>query len=129
MASLLGGVSSVAASGGSRADELTLPQLETIADALIELLEACQDCEADERDLVQEWSEIARSFAFRYNPALQPRGLVVFSCLAKAASDADLAHLFAMLLQAVKRRENSGLISALLMAISRLHPLLPQVTT
>jgi neurofibromin 1 len=34
-------------------------------------------------DWLQTWTALAKSFAFCYNPALQPRALIVFGCISK----------------------------------------------
>ena len=68
----------------SAADRETLPlsSLETVTDALLEIMEACMrdipDC-----DWLDVWKDLAKSFAFRYNPALQPRALIVFGCISE----------------------------------------------
>lgn len=63
-------------------EKLSLTSLETITDALLEMMEACMrdipDC-----DWLQAWTGLAKSFAFQYNPALQPRALIVFGCISK----------------------------------------------
>ena len=63
-------------------DRMSLVSLETITDALLEILEACMrdipDC-----DWLQTWTGLAKSFAFQYNPALQPRALIVFGCISE----------------------------------------------
>lgn len=46
-----------------------------------------------------EWTHVARSFALRFNPALQSRALVVFSCLSKVADEATIKQLLALLVQ------------------------------
>lgn len=72
-----------------------------------------------------EWTKLARSFALRYNPALQPRALVVLGCLCRSVNDNDIKQLLALLVQAIKRHDNCELISAISMALTRLQPLLP----
>lgn len=63
-------------------ERLSLQSLETITDALLEIMEACMrdipDC-----DWLQAWTGLAKNFAFQYNPALQPRALIVFGCISK----------------------------------------------
>ncbi|KAH7960628.1 hypothetical protein HPB49_021823 [Dermacentor silvarum] len=54
-------------------------------------------------DWLTQWTALAKSFAFRYNPALQPRALIVFGCISKG----DLQ-----------------LIDAIIMGLTRLQPLL-----
>uniref|UniRef100_A0A915KNP1 Neurofibromin n=1 Tax=Romanomermis culicivorax TaxID=13658 RepID=A0A915KNP1_ROMCU len=107
-----------------RDDTLTLPNLETITDALIEILEACNS-EVKGRNLVYELSQMSKSFALRFNPALQPRALLVFSCLSKNVDETTMKQLLSLLVQFVKRRDDTNLISAGLMALTRMHPLLP----
>jgi neurofibromin 1 len=64
-------------SAASDRERISLTSLETITDALLEILEACMrdipDC-----DWLQTWTGLAKSFAFQYNPALQPRAIIVF---------------------------------------------------
>ena len=66
-------------------ERMTLGSLETITDALLEILEACMrdipDC-----DWLQTWTGLAKSFAFQHNPSLQPRALIVFGCISKSAT-------------------------------------------
>ena len=63
-------------------EKLSLTSLETITDALLEMMEACMrdipDC-----NWLQSWISLSKSFAFQYNPALQPRALIVFGCISK----------------------------------------------
>ncbi|XP_063221252.1 neurofibromin isoform X4 [Bacillus rossius redtenbacheri] len=72
-------------SGSSLADreQLSLSSLEVITDTLLEIMEAClrdiPDC-----DWLQNWTALAKSFAFCYNPALQPRALIVFGCISES---------------------------------------------
>ena len=63
-------------------EHLSLTSLEVITDALLEIIEACMkdipDC-----DWLQTWTTLSKKFAFSYNPALQPRALIVFGCISK----------------------------------------------
>ncbi len=55
-------------------ERMSLISLETITDTLLELMEACMndipDCE-----WLAQWQELAKRFAFQFNPALQPRAM------------------------------------------------------
>lgn len=42
---------------------------------------------------------MARRFALRFNPALQSRALVVFSCLSKIADEVTIKQLLALIVQ------------------------------
>ena len=59
-----------------QAERMCLTSLETITDTLLELMEACindiPDCE-----WLSQWQELAKRFAFQFNPALQPRAMYV----------------------------------------------------
>lgn len=63
-------------------EQLPLTSLEVITDALLEIMESCMkdipDC-----DWLQTWTNLAKKFAFSYNPALQPRALIVFGCISE----------------------------------------------
>ena len=67
-------------------ERLSLSSLEAITDALLEIMEACSPS-LPECNWLNTWTALARSFAFRYNPALQPRGLIVFGCISKSTTD------------------------------------------
>ncbi|VVC97441.1 unnamed protein product [Leptidea sinapis] len=86
---------SLPASSSDR-ERLPLQSLETITDALLEIMEACMrdipDC-----DWLNTWISLAKSFAFCYNPALQPRALIVFGCISKNVTDDDMKQLLRIL--------------------------------
>ncbi|XP_063696354.1 neurofibromin isoform X2 [Culicoides brevitarsis] len=103
-------------------ERLALPSLEVITDALLEIMEACMrdipDC-----DWLQTWTALAKSFAFCYNPALQPRALIVFGCITKTITDQDVKQLLRILVKALESF-NIVLLEALVMCLTRLQPLL-----
>ncbi|GBP88690.1 Neurofibromin [Eumeta japonica] len=66
--------------GPTDRERLPLQSLETITDALLEIMEACMR-DIPECDWLQTWTSLAKSFAFCFNPALQPRALIVFGCI------------------------------------------------
>lgn len=76
-------------------------------------------------DWLQQWMDLAKRFAFQHNPALQPRAIVVFGCISKAISEAEIKQLLRILKKAL---ESEGvLIEGVVMCLTRLQPLLKQV--
>lgn len=105
------------------ADRLALPSLEVITDALLEILEACM------RDIpkckwLKTWTSLAKSFAFSYNPALQPRALIVYGCISKSITDIEVRNLLEILVKALETFTDVILIEAIVMCLTRLQPLL-----
>lgn len=104
-------------------ERLSLSSLEAITDALLEIMEACSPS-LPECNWLNTWTLLARSFAFRYNPALQPRGLIVFGCISKSTSDQDIKQLLRILVKALESFTDITLIDAIVMCLTRLQPLL-----
>ncbi|KAF2884403.1 hypothetical protein ILUMI_21782, partial [Ignelater luminosus] len=104
-------------------ERLSLTSLEVITDALLEIMEACMrdipDC-----DWLTSWTALAKSFAFCFNPALQPRALIVFGCISKSITDHDMKQLLRVLVKALESFNDMVLIEALVMCLTRLQPLL-----
>ncbi|KAK7086666.1 Neurofibromin 1 [Halocaridina rubra] len=104
-------------------ERMSLTSLETITDALLEMMEACMrdipDC-----DWLQAWTGLAKSFAFQYNPALQPRALIVFGCISKSIVDQDIKQLLRILVKALESFSDITLIDSIIMCLTRLQPLL-----
>lgn len=50
-------------------------------------------------DWLQKWTNLAKSFAFRYNPALQPRALIVFGCISKSVADHEVKQLLRIMVK------------------------------
>ena len=93
-------------------EPLSLDSLADITEALLEILELCAPSVPQSNWLLQ-WTALARSFAFRYNPALQPRGLVVFGCIAKSITDTDIKQLLRHLVKALESFSDITLIEAI----------------
>ncbi|XP_046596266.1 neurofibromin isoform X2 [Neodiprion lecontei] len=110
-------------SGGQDRERLALTSLEVITDALLEIMEACMrdipDC-----DWLQTWTTLAKSFAFCFNPALQPRALIVFGCISKSITDQDIKQLLRILVKALESFDDIILLEAIVMCLTRLQPLL-----
>ncbi|XP_058173864.1 neurofibromin [Anopheles ziemanni] len=104
-------------------ERLALPSLEVITEALLEIMEACMrdipDC-----DWLQTWTSLAKSFAFCFNPALQPRALIVYGCISKSITDQDVKQLLRILVKALESFNDIILLEALVMCLTRLQPLL-----
>ncbi|CAH1153410.1 unnamed protein product [Phaedon cochleariae] len=104
-------------------ERLSLTSLEVITDALLEIMEACMrdipDC-----DWLTSWTSLAKSFAFCFNPALQPRALIAFGCISKSITDRDMTQLLKILVKALESFTDIMLIEALVMCLTRLQPLL-----
>ena len=49
-------------------------------------------------------------YFFRYNPALQPRGLVVYGCIAKSTTDPDVKQLLRHLVKALESFSDINLV-------------------
>lgn len=104
-------------------ERLSLTSLEVITDALLEIMEACMR-DIPECDWLANWTSLAKSFAFCFNPALQPRALIVFGCISKSISDQDIKQLLRILVKALESFNDLTLLEALVMCLTRLQPLL-----
>ena len=103
---------------------MSLSSLETITDALLEMMEACMKDMTEDCDWLQTWTGLAKNFAFLYNPALQPRALIVFGCISKSINDQDIRQLLRILVRALESFADITLIDAIIMCLTRLQPLL-----
>ncbi|KAG0716108.1 Neurofibromin [Chionoecetes opilio] len=108
-------------------EKLSLTSLETITDALLEMMEACMR-DIPECDWLQVWTGLAKNFAFQYNPALQPRALIVFGCISKSIVDLDIKQLLRILVKALESFTDITLIDSIIMCLTRLQPLLRPVS-
>ncbi|XP_076037771.1 neurofibromin-like [Oratosquilla oratoria] len=104
-------------------ERMSLTSLETITDALLEMMEACLR-DVPECDWLQTWTGLAKRFAFQYNPALQPRALIVFGCISKSIVDHDIKQLLRILVKALESFSDTTLIDSIVMCLTRLQPLL-----
>lgn len=116
------GERSFSGASGDR-ERLSLTSLEVITDALLEILEACMR-DIPECDWLNSWMSLAKGFAFCFNPALQPRALIVFGCISKSVTDHDMKQLLRILVKALESFNDMVLIEALVMCLTRLQPLL-----
>ncbi|XP_018105201.1 neurofibromin isoform X2 [Xenopus laevis] len=116
--------------GSYERETFALTSLETVTEALLEIMEACM------RDIptckwLDQWTELAQKFAFQYNPSLQPRALVVFGCISKRVSHGQIKQIIRILSKGLesclKGPDNyisQVLIEATVIALTKLQPLL-----
>lgn len=110
-------------SSPSDRERLSLTSLEVITDALLEIMEACMRDIATS-DWLKTWTTLAKKFAFCFNPALQPRALIVLGCISKSITDQDIKQLLRILVKALESFNDMTLLEALVMCLTRLQPLL-----
>ena len=53
----------------------------------------------NECDWLQQWTDLAKRFAFQYNPALQPRAIIVYGCISKSVTDSEIKQLLRILVK------------------------------
>ncbi|XP_062328216.1 neurofibromin isoform X4 [Osmerus eperlanus] len=125
--------------GSYERETFVLSSLETVTEALLEIMEACM------RDIpgckwLDQWTELAQRFAFQYNPSLQPRALVVFGCISKRVTHSQIKQIIRILSKAspllsidrglescLKGPDNYNsqvLIEATVISLTKLQPLL-----
>ncbi|CAF2935258.1 unnamed protein product [Rotaria sp. Silwood2] len=79
---------------------------------------------ADLRSYEVDPSQLAKRFAFQFNPALQPRAIIVYGCISKTTSDAEIKALLRILVKALESFSDIDLIDSIIMCLTRLLPLL-----
>lgn len=108
-------------------ERLYLTNLEIITDALLEIMEACMR-DIPKCDWLKTWTSLAKNFAFSFNPALQPRALIVFGCISKSITDQDMRQLLKILMKALESFNDINLMEAIVMCLTRLQLLLRPVS-
>ncbi|KAK3767382.1 hypothetical protein RRG08_049749 [Elysia crispata] len=104
-------------------EKMPLSSLEAIADALLEIMEACMK-DIPNCEWLQIWTKLAKSFAFQFNPALQPRAIIVFGCISKSVTDSEVKQLLKIMMKALESYMDLTLIEAVVMCLTRLQPML-----
>ncbi|XP_054264930.1 neurofibromin isoform X3 [Macrosteles quadrilineatus] len=104
-------------------ERLSLTSLEVITDALLEIMEACMR-DINDCDWLQTWTSLSKCIAFCFNPALQPRALIVFGCISKTITDQDIKQLLRILVKALESFNDMMQLEAIIMCLTRLQPLL-----
>nr|CAD7452027.1 unnamed protein product [Timema tahoe] len=89
-------------------DEFSLPKFYL----LFGISKACMR-DIPECDWLQTWTSLAKSFAYCFNPALQPRALIVFGCICKSITDQDIKQLLRILVKALESFNDTVLLEAL----------------
>ncbi|XP_036229152.1 neurofibromin isoform X3 [Bactrocera oleae] len=104
-------------------ERITLPSLEEVVDSLSEIMSVCMpdvpDCQ-----WLETWTTLSRSFAFCYNPALEPRALIVYGCISKSITDQEVKQLLRILVKALESFNDITLIEAIVLCLTRIQPLL-----
>ncbi|XP_070572256.1 neurofibromin-like [Ptychodera flava] len=108
-----------------QSETMPLSSLEVIVDALLEIMEACMK-DVPECQWLEKWTELAKRFAFQYNPALQPRAMVVLGCISKDTTNTQIKQLLRILSKALDTFSDIILIDSIVMCLTRLQPLLQQ---
>ena len=104
-------------------DRMPLSSLETITDTLLEIMESCNK-DMENCDWLDVWTELSHRFAFQFNPALQPRAIIVYGCISKFATEANVKQLLRMMVKALECHSDINLIESIVMCLTRLLPLL-----
>lgn len=104
-------------------ERVSLSSLEVITDALLEILEACMN-EIEDCDWLNQWITLARSLAYCYNSALQPRALIVFGCIAKNVEDYEVVKIMKTIIKSLESWNDVILLEASIMCLTRLQPVL-----
>jgi neurofibromin 1 len=102
---------------------MLLSSLEAITDTLLEIMESCKK-DMENCDWIDVWTDLARRFAFQFNPALQPRAIIVYGAISKTATEADIKQLLRMMVKALESHSDIDLIESIVMCLTRLLPLL-----
>jgi len=101
-----------------------LQHIEVITDSFLEIMEECmknlKDCE-----WLDKWLELSKHVAFRYNPALQYRGIIIYSCIAKTFTNYELKQMFIFLIRGLESFNNLHLIESIIMGFTRIQSTLP----
>ncbi|XP_012162697.1 neurofibromin isoform X2 [Ceratitis capitata] len=104
-------------------ERIALPSLEEVVDALLEIMSVCMpdvpDCQ-----WLETWTSLSRNFAFCYNPALEPRALIVYGCIIKSITDQEVKQLLRILVKALESFNDIVLIEGLVLCLTRIQPLL-----
>uniref|UniRef100_H2ZA29 Uncharacterized protein n=1 Tax=Ciona savignyi TaxID=51511 RepID=H2ZA29_CIOSA len=101
-------------------DVINLSFLDTVVDALLEVMEACMK-DLRGSDWLNEWLDLSHKFAFQYNPSLQPRALVVLGCIAKHASLRHVKQIVWIMERALEPQIDPILLEATILCLTRLQ--------
>ncbi|XP_077995279.1 neurofibromin-like isoform X2 [Glandiceps talaboti] len=107
-----------------QSEVMPLSSLEVIVDALLEIMEACMR-DIPECQWLEKWTDLAKRFAFQYNPALQPRAMVALGCISKGTTNTQVKQLLRILSKALDTFSDIILIDSIVMCLTRLQPQLP----
>lgn len=115
---------------GQTFEPLSLQSVETVASALMDIVDSCPSTEdMSPSTCVSRWMVLAMRQAFSWNPALQPRAFVVLGCVTPSCDDALLVRVLRVLLQTLSgalslrtmEADMRELTRSILMCLGRLH--------
>ncbi|CAH8516650.1 unnamed protein product [Schistosoma bovis] len=128
----------------NKPERLSLSSLEFLTDTLLEIMSLVIKEVPKFTHWLDQWTQLARKFAFQHNPALQPRAIIVLGCICKRFTDTDIKQLLRIMSRALAsyanelnmekdlrhKTVNTGqaelyLIEAIIICLTRLLPLLP----
>ncbi|CAH8478803.1 unnamed protein product [Schistosoma turkestanicum] len=131
-------------SSDNKPERLSLSSLEFLTDTLLEIMSLVIKEVPKFTHWLDQWTQLARKFAFQHNPALQPRAIIVLGCICKSFTDTDIKQLLRIMSRALAsyanelnmekdlrhKTVNTGqaelyLIEAIIICLTRLLPLLP----
>ncbi|CAL8098834.1 unnamed protein product [Calicophoron daubneyi] len=134
----------VSSEGSEKPERLSLNSLEFLTDTLLEIMSLVIAEVPEFTHWLDQWTHLARKFAFQHNPALQPRAIIVLGCICKSFTDTDIKQLLRIMSRALESYANEldtekdlrnrtldtgqaelYLIEAIIICLTRLLPLLP----
>nr|XP_002121778.4 neurofibromin [Ciona intestinalis] len=101
-------------------DVINLGYLDTVVDAMLEVMEACMK-DIRGSDWLNEWLDLSHKFAFQYNPSLQPRALVVLGCIAKHGSLRHVKQILGIMERSLEPQPDPVLLEASVLCLTRMQ--------
>ena len=82
-------------------ERFSLEALTELTGWMLELLEAVMK-DMPACGWLDQWTELARRFAFQHNPALQLRSVIVYGCICKSVSDSEIKQLLRVMMKSLE---------------------------
>lgn len=102
---------------------ISLYSLEVITDSLLDVLEACMS-DIKDKVFLKRWQKLCSGYAFTYNPAIQPRCIVVMGCICKDVSEKDVSHVLEVLAKASGYYLDHNLMESCIMCLAKYQSML-----
>jgi len=103
---------------------ISLTSLELVADVLLDVVEACMNDSNNDEQWLKRWKKLCSSYAFFYNPAIQPRCIVVMGSICKQVLDTDISRMLEVLAKACGLYMDHQLIESVLMCLAKYQAML-----